>query len=348
MKSTTIAVDLAKSEFQIAVSHHPGKVAETRRVVRARFLSFFAERQPCLVLLEACGTAHSWARKIRALGHEVKLLPPHAVRPYVRGNKTDRTDAKALLEAHRNEEIHPVPVKSESQQVLTGLHRLRSAWMAERTARLNLLRGLLREWGICISVGAARVVPLVSARLAEGEIPPALGLLLKEACDEIREMEARIGMVEKQLRALAKQTPVVKRLLSIPGVGLLGATAMVAFVGDVKRFATSRHFASYLGLTPREHSSGQVRRLGSISRRGDAYLRCLLVHGARAVLNAAKRRKELDGLRVWALRVEKNRGHNKATVALANKLARIVWAVWRSDTPFEFRAFRSSVTALAA
>lgn len=349
MKSTTIAVDLAKNEFQIAVSHHPGKVAETHRVGRARFLSFFAERQPCLVLLEACGTAHSWARKIQALGYEVKLLPPHAVRPYVRGNKTDRTDAKALLEAHRNEEIHPVPVKSESQQVLTGLHRLRSAWMAERTARLNLLRGLLRELGICISVGAARVVPLVSARLAEeGEIPPALGLLLKEACDEIREMEARIAMVEKQLRALAKQTPVVKRLLSIPGVGLLGATAMVAFVGDVKRFATSRHFASYLGLTPREHSSGQVRRLGSISRRGDAYLRCLLVHGARAVLNAAKKRKELDGLRAWALRTEQRCGHNKATVALANKLARIVWAVWRSDTPFEFRAFRSSITALAA
>jgi transposase len=347
MKSTTIAVDLAKKELQIAVSHHPGKVAETHRVARARFLSFFAERQPCLVLLEACGTAHSWARKIQALGHEVKLLPPHAVRPYVRGNKTDRADAKALLEAHRNEEIHPVPVKSKSQQVLTGLHRLRSAWMAERIARLNLLRGLLREWGMCIPVGAARVVPLVSARLAEEEceIPSALRLPLQEACAEVREMEARIDMVEKQLRALAKQTPVVKRLLSIPGVGLLGATAMVAFVGDVKRFATSRHFASYLGLTPREHSSGQVRRLGSISRRGDAYLRCLLVHGARAVLNAAKRRKELDSLRAWALRTEQRRGHNKATVALANKLARIVWAVWKSDTPF---AFRSSVTALAA
>ena len=346
MKSTTIAVDLAKNDFQIAVSHHPGKVAETHRVTRARFLSFFAERQPCLVLLEACGTAHSWAREIQALGHEVKLLPPHAVRPYVRGNKTDRADAKGLLEAHRNEEIHPVPVKSESQQVLTGRPRLRSAWMAERTARLNLLRGLLREWGICIPVGATRVVPQVSAQLAgESKIPPALSLLLKEACDEIREIEARIGMVEKQLQALAKQTPVVKRLLSIPGVGLLGATALVAFVGDVKRFATSRHFASYLGLTPREHSSGSVRRLGSISRRGDRYLRCLLVHGARAVLNAAKRRKDLDGLRAWVLRVEQHRGHNKATVALANKLARIIWAVWRRDTSF---TFRPSVAALAA
>ncbi len=346
MESTTIAVDLAKNEFQIAVSHHPGKVAETHRVARSRFLRFFAERQPCLVLLEACGTAHCWARQIQSLGHKVILLPPHAVRPYVRGNKTDHADAKGLLEAHRNEEIHPVPVKSESQQVLTGLHRLRSAWMAERTARLNLLRGLLREWGICIPVGAARVVPQVSAQLSGAcEIPPALRLILQEACDEIREMEARIGRVEKQLQALAKQTPVVKRLLSIPGVGLLGATAMVAFVGDVKRFATSRHFASYLGLTPREHSSGPVRRLGSISRRGDAYLRCLLVHGARAVLNAAKRRKELDVLRAWALRVEQRRGHNKATVALANKLARIVWAVWRSDTPF---TSRSSVAALAA
>ena len=238
-----------------------------------------------------------------------------------------------------------MPVKSVLQQTLAALHRVRSAWMADRTARLNLLRGLLREWGECIPVGARQVVPRVTALLAqENELPQPLRQVLREACHEIQALENRIEKVNKQLAAVAKQTPVVSRLMSIPGVGLLTATALVAFVGNVERFATSRHFGSYIGLTPREHSSGQVRRLGSISRRGDAYLRCLLIHGARAVLSAAKRYKTPDRLRAWALRVEQRRGHNKATVALANKLARIVWAVWKSDTVYA----AAKETALAA
>jgi transposase len=337
MKSTTIAVDLAKNVFQIAVSYHPGKVAETHRISRNRFLRFFAERKPALVLLEACGTSHYWAREIQRLGHQVLLLPPADVRRYVRRDKTDRSDAKGLLEAHRNEDIHPVPVKSVAQQTLTGLHRLRSAWVGDRTARINLIRGILRELGLILPVGAHNVIPKAWALIedAESGVPDPLRLALAEACLEIRELEQRIEAAERQLRALAAEMPVVKRLLTIPGVGLITATALVGFVGQVLRFPTSRHFASFLGLTPRERSSGQTRRLGAISKRGDTYLRTLLIHGARTVIVAAKNLKNPDRLRAWALHVQKKRGTNKATVALANKMARIVWSVWLNETSYE-------------
>ncbi len=270
-------------------------------------------------------------------GHRVVLLPPHAVRPYVVRNKTDRTDAKALLEATRNDEVRPVPVKSETQQALAALHRLRSTWLATRTARINTVRGLLREFGVVIPIGARHVVPaLGSLEDDDGGVPSLLRPALAEAAREIRELEGRIRTVEHQLDAVAEQTPVVSRLCSIPGVGLLTATALVAAVGDVQRFPSGRHFASYLGLTPRERSTGQHRQLGAISKRGDAYLRMLLIHGARAVLCHAKTKTAPapDRLRAWALHLERFRGHNKAAVALANKLARIAWAVWKYDTDF--------------
>jgi transposase len=338
MQFTTIAVDLAKSVFQIAVSRRPGVVSESHRLPRGQFLRFFAERQPALVVLEACGTAHYWGRQLQDLGHRVRLLPPHQVRPYVDRNKTDRADAEALLEAHRRKKIRSVPVKSLAQQTLAALHRLRSAWMADRIARINLVRGLLRELGFPIPVGARHVVVQTLGLLEK--LPEPLRPVLAEACAEIGELEARIAGVEKQLRALARETPVAERLQSIPGIGLLTATALVALVGDVQRFPTSRHFASYLGLTPREHSSGLRRRLGSINKAGDSYLRTLLISGARSVLIAAQRfkLKQPDRLRRWALQVHALKGHNRAAVALANKLARIVWAVWRNDSSFESRA----------
>lgn len=334
-KHTLVAVDLAKSVFEVAVSHHPGQVARQKRYSRAQFPLALAQLPEATVVMEACGSAHYWARRVKALGHEPVLLPPHAVRPYVRRNKTDRTDTKGMLEAYRNEEIRPVPVKSIAQQTLASLHRLRSGWLAERTARINTLRGLLREFGILIPLGAQHAVPTTWAQLedAESEIPDPLRPALAEICQEIRDLERRVKMIEGQLAALATQTPAVARLMTIPGVGLIIATALVAFVGDIQRFPSARHFASYLGLTPRESSSGLRRRLGAISKRGDVYLRTLLIHGARSVLLAAKRRHP-DRLRAWALAKETARGHNKAAVALANKLARIIWAVWKHDRPF--------------
>jgi transposase len=338
MKHTTIAVDLAKSVFEVAVSPRAGKVTKRQRLSRSQFSRFLAEQAPATVVMEACGTGHFWGREAQARGHQVVLLPPHTVRPYVPRNKTDGADAKGLLEAVRNEEIRPVPVKSVDQHVLAAMHRMRSAWMATRTARLNTLRGLLRELGFTIPVGSRQVVPHVWALVSDAEsgVPDTLRPVLAEAAREIGELERRVQEVERSLEAMASQSALVARLRTIPGVGLLTATALVAFVGDIRRFPSGRHLASYLGLTPRESSSGLRRRLGAISKRGDPYLRMLLVHGARSVLCHAKRAsREPDRLRRWALGRERARGHNKAAVALANKLARVVWAVWLRERDFQ-------------
>lgn len=333
---TTIAVDVAKSVFEVALSNRPGRVVKRARLSRPQFARFLATQPPATVLMEACGMAHFWGRQAATYGHRVRLLPPHAVRPYVPRNKTDRADATALLEAARNEAIHPVPVKSVTQQAVTALHRVRSTWLATRTARLNMVRGLLREFGVSIPLGAHHVVPRLAALLSADTptIPPALRGTLTIVATEIRELTARIAAVEAQLKALASSLPAVAHLQTIPGVGLLSATALVAFVGDIHRFPSARHFASYLGLTAREHSSGLRRRLGAISKHGDPYLRMLLVHGGRSVLWHAKHAAAPDQLRSWALHVEHRRGHNKAAVALANKLARLVWAVWTTGAPF--------------
>jgi len=340
MQNTTIAVDLGKSVFEVAVSTKPGRVSERYRLPRHRFLEFFAQRPAATVLLEACGSAHHWARRLQDLQHRVLLLPPREVRPYVTRNKTDRTDAKALLEAFRNDRIRPVPVKSVPQQTLVALHRLRSAWLAARTARINTVRGLLRELGIFIPVGSRQLVPKLVDRLndPQSSLPEPLHEALHSIVDEIRGFELRMRQIERQLEALAAAMPVVARLRTIPGVGLLSATALVAFVGDIQRFPSGRHFASYLGLTPRERSSALQRRLGSISKRGDVYLRMLLVHGARSVLTHTRHKPATDRLRCWAQKLQQLRGHNKATVALANKLARIVWAVWRNDIDYAEQA----------
>ncbi|UCF06068.1 MAG: IS110 family transposase [bacterium] len=336
MYHTTIAVDLAKNIFEIAVSKHPGCISERHRFSRSKFQRFFAEHLPATVLFEACGSAHHWARTLNHMGHNVILLPPHSVRPYVTRNKTDRSDAKAILEAFRNEDIHPVPIKTIDQHIIASLHRYRYAWLAERTARINAFRGILRELGHAIPVGSRRLVPAVHALLGEQDtIPQALAPALIAACEEITALEKRIRGSEHHLASFTSHHPIAQRLMTIPGIGLLTATTLIAFVGDIHRFPSGRHFASYLGLTPREHSSGSRRYLGRISKRGDSYLRMLLVHGARSVLWVAKNTDHPDRLRIWALELERTRGHNKAAVALANKLARIAWAVWKRNRIFE-------------
>ena len=336
MEHTTIAVDLAKSVFQVAVSHHPGRVDDERRLTRERFLAFFAQQPPATVVLEACGSAHYWARQIQPLGHTVRLLPPHDVRPYVRRNKTDRTDAKGLLEANRNEELHPVPVKTIEHQGLASLHRLRSTWIATRTSRLNTLRGLLREFGLFIPTGAHHVVPRVRELLNDttSAVPTLLRTTLATACNEIDVLETNMRAVERQLAALVRQLPDVTLLQTVPGVGVLTATALVALVGDIRRFPSGRHFASFLGLTPKEDSSAGRRHLGAISKQGDVYVRMLLTHGARSFVWHAKTATPRTSLHQWAVKTEQRRGHNVATVAVANQLARIVWAVWRQQRPF--------------
>lgn len=335
MEHTTIAVDLAKSVFQVAVSHRPGHLDEERRLPRDRVVAFVAQRPPATIVLEACGSAHSWARQLQPFGHVVRLLPPHDVRPYVRRNKTDRTDAKGLLEANRNEAIHAVPVKTIEHQAIASLHRLRSTWLATRPARLNTLRGRLREFGLFIPVGAQHVRPRVRALLGEEPaVPVLLHTPLAAACDEIAGLEANMRAVERHLATLASDRPEVQLLQTVPGVGLLTATALVALVTDSRRFPSGRHFASCLGLTPREDSSALRRRLGAISKPGDVSVRMLLTHGARSVVWHAKAAAPATALQRWAVQTELRRGRNVAAVAVANKLARIVWAVGVQQRPF--------------
>jgi transposase len=338
-KTTVVGVDLAKTVFEIAVSETPGRVSRTQRLPRTKFLSFFKELPPAIVVMEACGSAHYWGREFEKLGHTVMLLPPHLVKPYITRNKTDRADAKGILEAYRNDQIHRVPIKTIAQQTLGAVHRFRSRWIKARTAQVNTLRGLLREFGFTIPQGIDHVVPQVRLLIedADAKVPDPLRPLLAATCDQIESLGQQIKLSEGQLEALAEQTPLVERLRSIPGIGLIAGTALPAFVGDIQRFKSARHFASCLGLTPSERSSGTKRRLGSISKLGDIYLRTLLIHGSRSVLGHAKRAKSHDGLRSWALRLESRTRYNKAVAALANRLARIVWAVWRHDRTYESR-----------
>lgn len=335
MEHTTIAVDLAKSVFQIAVSHQPSRVDEERRLTRDRFVEFFAQRPAATVLLEACGSAHHWACQIQPFGHTVRLLAPHDVRPYVRRNKTDRTDAKGLLEAHRNDDIHPVTVKTVAHQAITSLHVVRSTWLATRPARLNTLRGLLREFGVFIPLGSQHVVPRVRAHLTDATaVPVLLHATLTAVCEEIETLEAQMRAVERQLACVSAQRPEVALLQTVPGVGLITATAFIALVTDIRRFPSGRHVASSLVLTPREDSSGARRRLGAISTRGDVYLRMLLTHGARSVLWHAKAAAAPTALQRWGLHAEQRRGPHVAAMAIANTLARLVWAVWTHQRAF--------------
>jgi len=342
MDATTVAVDLAKNVFELVAADQHWKVVERARLTRTQFQRWFGNRDVSLVVMEACGSAHHWARVLQQQGIQVRLLPPRYVRAYVKRNKTDAADAAALLEAVRCADIVPVRIKSVEQQALQSLHRVRSAWVATRTARINTLRGLCREFGILISAGARLGDEQISRVLVDphSNVPAMLRETLKLLVEEIRLLEVRIAQLERELSEAAKLSPACCTLLTVPGVGLLTATALVASTGgSVQHFKDARHFASWFGLTPKEHSSGSSRYLGRISKRGDRYLRTLLTHGARAVLRAAslaqRRGAGLDPLRRWGLLLQSRSNYNKATCGLANKLARICYASLRDQQPYQ-------------
>jgi transposase len=342
MDATTIAVDLAKHVFEVAIEDGRGQVVR-KRLTRQQFGRLLREHTPAHLVMEACGSAHHWGRTAQAYGHRVRLLPPQYVRPFVRRQKTDRTDVTGLLDAGQRSEMPTVAVKTVAQQEILALHRVRTQWMTTRTARINTLHGLLAEYGVTFAAGVRQVGRRAGQVLADPDTPIPLSLrrALLTLLEEIRDLERRAEAVERELRAAATNDPVIERLQSIPGVGLLTATALVGSVGHIQGFKRPRRFASWLGLTPREYSSGSHRSLGHITKAGDGYLRRLLVHGARAVLAAARRsaasHRPLAALQQWAVQVSERRGPNRATVALANKLARIIWAVWTRDQVFTGR-----------
>lgn len=341
MDATTIGVDLGKSTFQVVMRDEGARRERGHRFTRSQFERFLRMQPSSHVVMEACGTAHYWARVAQAAGHRVSLLPPQYVKPYVRRHrKTDRTDAAALLDAVRNPAIHPVIPKTVAQQELLALHRIRRQWMTSRTARINAIRGFLKELGFPMARGAKTACVTARHLIADATTPipfawrTGLGMML----GEVHDLETRVQTIDRQLGEIAADDAVAQRLQRIPGVGVLTATALLATVAHIHAFRNGRRFASWLGVTPRERSSGERRRLGGISKAGDPYLRALLTHGARSALRAAhdheRCRHPLGRLQRWALAVEQRRGHNKATVALANKLARVVWIVWSRDVEF--------------
>jgi transposase len=337
MNTTTIGVDIAKSVFQLSLTNQAGRVVERKRLSRAQFQRFLAQQPKAEIVMEACATAHHWARTAREYGHEPRLLHAQYVRPYVRRNKTDAADADALPRAARDPDLRSVPVKSVDQQALQGLHRIRSQWQDTRRQRICLVRGLLAEFGIHLPAGAAGIVAKLNLAL-EGA-PPLLASSLSTVIQEIGQLDARVRQIDRELTAVARQDAVAQRLLTIPGIGIITATALIASVPDIQAFRRARRFSAWLGLTPREYSSGQTRHLGGISKRGDRYLRMLLIHGARSALllahrQACKGEAALTPLQRWVLAVERRTNHNKATVALANKMARIVWSVWTKEEDY--------------
>ncbi|WP_321938808.1 IS110 family transposase [Paraburkholderia sp. J8-2] len=330
MKNTTVGVDIAKNVFQVHwVDAQTGEIV-SKQIKRASFLAHFANRERCLIGMEACGGAQHWARRLIEMGHEVRLLPGKVVKAFVAGNKNDVADARAIWTAVQ-QPGKSVAVKTEAQQAVLALHRMREQLVKFRTAQSNCLRGLLTEYGEVMNKGRAalnRAMPSVLAALSE-RLPAVLIETLREQWARLSTVDTQIAEIERRLQEWMRQDPSCKAILEIPGVGLLTATAAVATMGDAKSFKSGREFAAWLGLVPAQTGSGGRVRLLGISKRGDTYLRTLLIHGARVVLGHAKEPGP------WVEQINKRRPPNVVTVALANKMARTIWAMLAHSRKYE-------------
>jgi transposase len=331
MKVTTFGLDLAKRRFQVHwVDVVTGEIGR-RQLKREQVAEFFAQREPSVVAMEACGSAHYWGRKLSGYGHEVRLIAAQFVRPFVKSNKTDAADAQAIWEAAQRPGMKFVAVKSEAQQSVLTLHRMREQLVKMRTMQVNQLRGLLYEFGAELPQGRQRGMERIPGELErlEGVISAMVIETIRGQQKRIESFDQDIAEIEKKLAIWKKEDRAVRRLLDIPGVGLLGATAAVATMGDAKTFASGREFAAFLGLVPRQSGTGGRVKLLGISKRGDVYLRTLLIHGARSVITRAKKRE------AWLEKLLSRRPLNVAVVALANKMARTIWALLAHDRTYE-------------
>src|SRR6266478_468513 len=346
MNTTTIGLDTAKTVFQVHGTDERGKPTVRRQVKRGEILRFFANLPPCLIGMEACTSAHYWARKLTALGHTVRLIAPQFVKPYVRTNKNDARDAEAICEAVTRPSMRFVPVKTVEQQSVIALHRVRQGFVQGRTAQANQLRGLLAEFGIVLPKGITHLRGRMQGILedAENGLPGLTRELFAGLLAHFRDLDRHVAELERQIRVVHRDDEASQRLEAIPGIGPLSASALVASIGDARAFKNGRQLAAWMGLVPRQNSSGGHTRLLSISKRGDTYLRTLLIHGARSVLRHHVRHTEhADG---WLTRLAARRHPNVAAVALANKNARIIWALLAHGR--RYQAQDHAATPLAA
>jgi len=333
MEITTIGLDLAKHVFQAHGVTADGSIVLKKRLRRGQVHAFFAGLRPCLVGMEACATAHFWARELRALGHDVRLMPAQYVKAYLRRGKNDAADAAAICEAVTRPSMRFVPVKGEAQQAGLMLHRVRDLLVRQRTQLINAIRGHLAEFGIIEAQGPWHV-PRLLATMEEARLPELARGLVRLLASQLDEVERRIGEIDAQIMAWHKADPVSQRLATIPGIGPLAATAISATVPDPAVFRSGREFAAWLGLVPRQNSTGGKTRLGRTSRQGDAYIRRLLVIGAQSALWCSKATKASP----WIQALLVKRPRLVVAVALANKTARTAWAIMARQTTYRAAA----------
>jgi transposase len=342
MKITTIGVDLAKNVMQVHGVDERGEAVLKKQLRRHKVSAFFANLEPCLVGMEACGSAHHWARELEKLGHEVKLMAPQFVKPYVKTNKSDAADAEAICEAVGRSTMRFVPIKDTEQQAVLALHRARQGFVKARTAQANQIRGLLGEYGIIIPQGITHIGKRVPEILedAENGLPSTFRALLARLAEQLKALDQQVSELEVEIERWYRNNEASVRLAQVPGIGALTASALVATIGDAKQFENGRQLAAWLGLVPRQHSTGGKPLLLGISKRGDSYLRTLLIHGARAVLRFVE--AKTGETPSWLRQLIERRPPNVVAVALANKNARIVWALLAHDRDYQ-QDYQSSV-----
>lgn len=327
MEPTTVAIDLAKNSFNLPGVDRHGHVVLRKTLSRSTLLEFISQLPPCTIGMEACSGAHYWARQFQQLGHSPRIMAPRFVAPYRKGGKNDGNDAEAICEAVTRPSMRFVPVKSEEQQAILCLHRIRQARLKERTALINPLRGLLSQFGFIMPKGRYSAQAQLPDILedAENGLPALARRLLSDVHDRLRALNQDLLAYDRELEHLAKTSANARRLMGIPGIGATAATALLASIGEPGQFKNGRQLAAWLGLVPRQYTTGGVIRLGRITKQGDKYLRTLLIHGTRAVL--ATLGEKTDNVSVWLRQLIERRGYKRACVALAAKNARIVWAL---------------------
>ena len=334
MKLTTIGMDLAKSVFQVHGADAHGKLVLKKQLKRSQVLPFFANLVPCKIGMEACGSAHYWARKLQALGHTVQLIAPQYVKPFVKRNKNDAADAEAICEAVTRPNMPTVPIKNASQQAILSVHRARQGFVKARTAQANQIRGLLAEFGIVMPQGISHMAKRVPEILEDGEneLPGSFRMLIQRLVDHLNVLDQQVGELEHEIQIWHRENEASQKLAKIPGIGPITASAVVASVGDAGNFKNGRQLAAWLGIVPRQHSTGGKATLLGISKRGDTYLRTLMIHGARAVIRGAERKPSANP---WLSKLVARRNKNVTAVALANKNARTIWALLAHDRQYE-------------
>ncbi len=341
MQLTTIGIDLAKNVFQIHGVDQQGKTVLKKQIKRDQMAAFFANTPPCLIGMEACGGAHHWARKLTSFGHTVKLIAPQFVKPYVKTNKNDAADAEAICEAVTRPNMRFVAIKNVEQQAVLSLHRIRQGFVQARTAQANQIRGLLAEFGLVLPQGLSHIKTRVPELIEDASLalPGSFRLLMQRLLDHLSELSRQVTELEGLIKAWHQNNALSRKLEAVPGIGPITASALVASVGDAKSFDSGRQLAAWLGLVPRQHSSGGKSVLLGISKRGDCYLRTLLIHGARSIVRVAQSRaksgKPPQDQADWLTKLLARRNHNVAAVALANKNARIAWALLSQDRPYQ-------------